>query len=298
MKSLLIKMQKALHLHLEMEKRSPKCIGAEYAVFEKYDGWYMYVDCIDGEWQGIRSSTGRTLPSMAYYDQKLAEGPKPNQDLRLIFEATIPGMVFTELNGRFNQKQVALTDVVFKCHDVLLAKYPHTKFEKRYNRLEQVVRAMRTDSALRAFEIAPILAVTSCPKEWKRLYEEIVSQPNGEGVILKLWQGAYESGKRDHTLMKIKCEVTLDLWVRGIGRGEAGSKYENTVGFLLVENKAGRQFTVSGMTDAQRHQWHQHPSDIVGKVVEIQAMKILANGSLREGRFKAVRYNKTIKDID
>ena len=36
--------QKALHLHLEEAKKSPKHLGHEYMIFEKYDGWFMYVD--------------------------------------------------------------------------------------------------------------------------------------------------------------------------------------------------------------------------------------------------------------
>ena len=43
--------QKALHLHLEEAKKSPKHLGHEYMIFEKYDGWFMYVDCINGVWQ-------------------------------------------------------------------------------------------------------------------------------------------------------------------------------------------------------------------------------------------------------
>ena len=35
-----------------------------------------------------------------------------------------------------------------------------------------------------------------------------------------------------------------------------------------------------------------------GQIVEIEAMMRLANGSLREGRFKAVRHDKTVEDID
>ncbi|ARM70554.1 DNA ligase [Shewanella phage SppYZU05] len=293
-----IEMQKALHLADAEAKKAPKHLGLEYAVFEKYDGWYMYVDCIDGVWQGIRSSTHRPLPSMAYYDALLAAGPKPNQNLRLIFEATIPDMVFKDLNGRFNQTKVALKDVVFKCHDVLFEKYPFSIFTKRYERMEQVVNYLRKSPELRCFEIAPILATSADKDVWLEHYNRIIDQPNGEGIILKQTNAMYEQGKRAHSLMKVKCEVTLDLLVRGIGRGEVGSKYEHTTGFLIVENKAGQRFTVSGMTDGQRDHWFAHPDDIVGKVVEIKAMKVLANGSLREGRFKAIRFNKTVNDID
>ena len=40
------------------------------------------------------------------------------------------------------------------------------------------------------------------------------------------------------------------------------------------------------------------PHSIIGKVVEVQAMQILDNGSLREGRMKAVRHDKDRSEID
>jgi ATP-dependent DNA ligase len=290
--SLCVAVQKALHLHLEEEKKAPKHLGHMYAVMEKFDGWYMYVDCINGVWQGIRSKTGRKLKSMGWYDRQLAAGPKPNQDLRLIFEATIPGMIFKDLNGRFNQSKVELQGVVLQCHDVLFKKYPHTIFEKRYDRLKSVVNHLNYDW----MKVVKILAVSDDVSVYHYWYEHIISQPNGEGVILKKWDASYAEGKRDHTLMKIKCDLTLDLLVVGGGRGEG--KYANTLGYLIVEEKDGRRHQVSGMSDAERNAWFENFQLINQKIVEVQAMKRLPNGSLREARFKAVRHDKTIEDRD
>jgi DNA ligase-1 len=52
------------------------------------------------------------------------------------------------------------------------------------------------------------------------------------------------------------------------------------------------------MTDAQRELWWAEPTLINGKVVEVKAMKELPDGSLREPRFKCIREDKTIGDID
>ena len=56
--------------------------------------------------------------------------------------------------------------------------------------------------------------------------------------------------------------------------------------------------TQSGMTDAQRDEWWKAESAIIGKVVEIKAMKRLKDGSLREPRFKSIRFDKTVSEID
>lgn len=297
--TLSIEVQKALHLHLEEDKKAPKHLGHEYAVFEKYDGWYMYVDCIDGVWQGIRSKTGRLLRSMDWYNELLEAGPKPNQNIRLIFEAVIPGMIFKDLNGQFNQTKKRLTNVVCWCHDVLFQKYPHTIFSKRYDRLISVLKHLDYGWLRRA----PILGLFDDPEVWKSHYERIVSNRDeyghfGEGVILKKWDAPFNPGKRDYTLMKIKCELTLDLLVVGWGKGKPGTKYEDTLGFLVVKEMDGTTHQVSGMSDDQRAEWARDFELIRGQVVEVAAMKRLPNGSLREARFKAVRYDKIAADID
>ena len=283
--------QKALHLHLEEAKKSPKHLGHEYMIFEKYDGWFMYVDCIDGVWQGIRSKTGRRLPSMAMYDRLLEAGPKPNQDVRVIFEAIIPEKVFAELNGMFNQQQYELTNAVLMCHDILFAKYPHTIFSKRYDRLKSVIDFLSYDW----MRLAPILTTSADTAIWMNLYHSIVDR-NGEGVIAKKADAPYAAGKREHTLMKIKRDLTLDVLVVGMVEGKG--KYAGTLGALVVEEKSGQRHEVSGMGDEARHLWWNNRNLILGQIVEVEAMMRLANGSLREGRFKAVRHDKTREDID
>lgn len=294
-----ISVQKALHLHIEEDKKAPKHLGQEYAIFEKYDGWYMYVDFIDGKWQGIRSKTGRQLYSMGWYNEQLEAGPKPNQNLRLVFEATIPGLIFKDANGRFNQTEERLNNVVCMCHDILFQKYPHTIFEKRYDRLISVLKHLDFSWLRRA----GILGLSSDPDVWRKYYESIINIRDqfghtGEGIILKKWDAAYSAGKRNYTLMKIKCELTLDLEIISWGKGKPGSKYENTLGYLVVREKSGLTHQVSGMDDMQRDYWAKNFDLIRGQVAEIAAMKRLPNGSLREARFKAIRHDKTVADID
>ena len=290
-------MQKALHLYLEEEKKNPKFLGSRYAVFEKYDGWYFYADWNYGEFQGIFTSAGRRVHSMALYETSLRdEAVVPTKGRwRIIFEGTIPDLVFSELNGQFNQRQKHLTNVIFKCHDLVNRDDLSVPFLQRYANLKAVIDK---NCHLRYLELAPILAITHNVTEWYSIYEEIIADPRREGVILKHTLAPYAAGKRNYTLMKIKCELTLDLLVIDVAPGKRGSKYENTLGYLVVQGKDKKKHQISGMTDAQRTEWILDPSKIVGKVVEVVAMKKLENGSLREPRFKAIRYDKTEKDTD
>ena len=96
--------------------------------------------------------------------------------------------------------------------------------------------------------------------------------------------------------MKIKEELTLDLLVIGMEEGEG--KFKGTLGALVVRERDGTEHKVSGMTLKQRNAWWTNPLGIRGVVVEIAAMKRLPNGSLREPRYKATRFDKTVADID
>lgn len=177
------KPQKALHLHLEEDKKKSKHQGHEYCVMEKFDGWYMYVDLIDGEWQGIRSKTGRTLPSMAKYDKLLEELPVPAANCRFIFEAVIPQedgprgyMEFKDCNGLFNQKKRALDNVVIKMHDVLIEGRSNAVFGQRYNTLSHMFQHWaKTDHVGSWLQQVPILLHSSDKVDWILLYNEIVA---------------------------------------------------------------------------------------------------------------------------
>lgn len=283
-----MKPQKALHFHLEEAKRNPKYKGKAYAVLEKYDGWYVYVDIVNGKSQGIRSKTDRLIPSLALYNEYLAETDFwkcPN--CRIIMEATIPGLDFHTLNGQLNQKQRELDNVVFYCHDMV---DDHAHFQERYRKLRKCLE----DISHNSFKLAPVINVSSLPEVWMQHAQDVWAR-GGEGVILKAVNASYAPDKRDYTLMKIKQEETLDLLCIGVKRGEG--KYAGTLGAITVKDKAGKHYDVSGMSDGERDSWWHSPDRIVGRVVEVQCMKRLENG-LREPRFKAIRHDKTEQDID
>jgi len=290
--------QKALHLHKDEDLKTPKHQGRSYMIMEKFDGWFMYVDCINGKWQGIRSKTGRVLPSMGHYSRVMEGLKAPKIDIRLIFEAVIPFkhgprgyMEFKDCNGKFNQTNHELQNVILKCHDLLLPK--NLPFHRRYAKLEQCLK--NWDAKFMHF--VPVLHTSKDKDEWIHFYNHVLDK-DGEGVILKCPNAVYSPKKRNADILKIKREITIDALVVGITEGKPGGKYVRTLGTLVVKTKNGALNNVSGMTDTQRIKWFNNPEAIVGKVVECTAMKILADGRLREGRFKAERFDKTEKDID
>lgn len=288
--------QKAKHLHLEEALKSPNHLGKDYCVMQKFDGWFMYIDCVNGVWQGIRSKTGRLLPSMAAYSRAFEKAELSDLSFRLIFEAYIPGVVFKDQNGLYNQKKTELNNVDLMCHDILFLSYPHSTFTKRYSRL--TTACARLSTVVPAVQLVPILATSQSKEEWLNYYEDVLKLPQGEGIILKEAHAEYTQKARNAGILKIKCELTLDVLVVGLAEGKKGSKYTGTLGTLIVREASGKEHPVSGMTDEQRTLWWDTPEIIMDAVVEIQAMKRLPNGSLREARFKAERHDKSVEDID
>lgn len=277
--------QPALHLYQEEEKKKPKFVDEPYAIFEKYDGWYGYFDSRDPV---IKSRNGRAIPSVAHLNS-LLEGQVT--DGVLIFEILLTDVTeFAVLNGVLNRKEPA-KNAYIKVHDFYSTLYPLAPLNKRIAKAYEIVDSIN-DVRVRH---APVLGVSRNPETWKEKARAIMGE-GSEGIILKAINAPYMQDKRNYTLMKIKMEVTLDLLVISLVRGEG--KYSNTLGTLRCVDKAGNVHNISGMSDNQRVEWWETPSLIINKVVEVQAMCVLKDGGLREPRFKAVRYDKTEKDID
>jgi len=280
-----MKPQKALHLYIEEEKKNPKYIDHEYMMFEKYDGWYGYKD----PGQPIMSRNMRAIPSVEWLNPILDE---TNFSGRLIFEILVKNVPnFHELNGILNRTVGGYLahGAYLMMHDLVL--HEAIPFYMRYNMLEEAVKKMNNDRVVLAHPLGESKRVST----WKEVARDVWAE-GGEGIVLKRSDAPYSFGKRNYDLMKIKEEVTLDLLVVGVTQGEG--KYAGSLGSLVCKTKNGNIHNVSGMTDAERHTWWTNIEDIIDKVIEVKAMKVMPDGSLREPRFKAIRYDKSPSDID
>ena len=277
-----MKMQKALHLHLQEDKVRQDHLKKDYFIFEKYDGWYGYLDEKD---RGVRSSSGRLIPSMKNLSSEIS---KIHQG-RLIFEIIIPGIPFAITNGILNRKSEQAEDAILMVHDwVVDCSEP---FYKRYNKLASLVNVIDNPRVM----LAPIVMTSQNPLVWKAEAETMWNKGK-EGVILKRTLAPYSPGKRNYDLMKIKEEVTVDLLVVGVEVGKG--KYSDTLGKLVLIDSKGVHHKVSGMTDFERTIWWNRPGDIIGSVIEVKAMKKLPDGQLREPRFTHIRHDKSANQID
>lgn len=283
--------QKAKHLYAELDKKKPACEGVEYAIFEKYDGWYGYIDLDGTDKAWIMSRADRAIPSLVELSRQLRGAAPKDLVGRLIFEITIPSIPdFSTLNGVLNRSKAPCQadGVVLKCHDFIEA-----------NNLILLERTVRLYDVLKAINLDWVQEATihgyGSYTDVQAFAEEVWAR-GGEGAIGKAINEPYHAGKRDFSLIKVKEDVDADLLVCGMVAGKG--KYSDTLGALVCRDKANNKHTISGMTDEQRYQWWSNPEAILGKVVEIKAMKKLNDGQYREPRFKAVRFDKTVADID
>lgn len=291
-----MKPQLALHLFKDEEKKKPKSTGLKYMIFEKYDGWYGYIDFRrvgTEDTNKIMSRARRPIPSLREFSKRLHKKFLDSGlvDGRMIFEIRVKNYPeFKDLNGILNRSKgdCEATGAYIHVHDYIPCNQPEMPFIHRYTCATYMVDTLRLPDV----HIAELLGVgdTTIMKH----YFEQITKMRGEGVIGKNPESIYEPGKRNHNLLKIKEEVTLEMRVVGVAEGEG--KYHGTLGTLVCVDSSGNRHHVSGMSDAERMIWWNDPQKIIGQVVQIKAMKVLENGSLREGRFDCIRYDK--EEID
>ncbi len=107
------------------------------------------------------------------------------------------------------------------------------------------------------------------------LYHQILRE-KGEGLVLKNRNSLYRPGGRDRSWLKIKPRPTFDWVICGFTGGKG--KYEDMIGAITYGgyDEFGQLQSIgacSGMTDAQRILFTQHPDHYVGKVIEIAAQE-------------------------
>ena len=283
--------QKAKHLFLEMDKKKPD-IEQPYMMFEKHDGWFGFLDfpsCI------IHSRQLREIPSVKELSDSIREH-RPDVKGRLVFEIMIEGMEvdsFHELNGILNRKYEQAEDVYLMVHDFI----PDFQFcsmtaHHRYQFAKEIVARLGHPQV----RLSPVLGVSQDPKRWHET-AELIQARGGEGLILKARNALYTQGKRISTLMKIKEEVTVEMLVTSVIEGKGD--HEGMAGKLICKDEVGQLHEI-GMgcsTHVERTHWFERPTNIVGKVVEIKAMKKLKDGKYREPRFKAQRFDKGVHEL-
>jgi len=213
--------------------------------------------------------------------------------LVLLGEAWWPGKdQFSEISGHFRRHSESdkLRMVVFDCLTLaeFEAGYSPVGYLERLNRLPPVA----------AWDISPdpiqLVRSYSRREEPQDFCNRLVEKGGYDGAVYRDPNGIWQRGRgTTGELLKIKRSLSFDLRVTAIYEGLG--KNAGRVGAIGVSFK-GQELRCNAGTDQEREQWWACPADIIGKIVEVEAMDFSSEGLLREPRYKGIRHDKLEPD--
>ena len=251
-----------------------------YFMSQKLDGVFVCAHKKEDNTVVMLSSSGKQYVSLKHLEESMSTILKPLESI--IFEAYVPNVEQSVISGLVrNTKQQALIIQAW-CHTLITKDNTEPYSETIHELWSRIV-----DKEPYGVFIVPQMRINNI-YEVSSFYNEVVSI-DGEGLILRDIRVPYLHGKRNKSMVKIKKTFTVDIPVIGVLEGKG--KYTGTTGALVCKFY-GKELTISGFSDELRRTWWDNPELIVGKIVEVETMRVTSGGSLREPRFKRVRYDK------
>lgn len=167
------------------------------------------------------------------------------------------------------------------------------RFPARRKQLNQIEDVLKQNNVT-TVRVLPLLYQGTDQSQIKHWMDYAVEH-DWEGVMINL--DAEYFRKRHSAILKAKTFFTVDLRVVGFESGKLGSKYENTLGSLVLKYK-DNTVNADGMTDAMRDEIWKNKEKYLGKIAEIQhkgETKDNKTGkpSLNFPKFKCWRDDKT-----
>lgn len=298
----------------EWDKQSSK-LRKKYARVEELtnEGGYVWQPKYDGIHAIINTTTrkattreGNELPSIQHVVDYLSNAVGAGWVFQ--GEVWLPDVPFKDISGAARRQylQPQLGVVLYDCHHTVefAAGRNSVSYASRYRDLldnSAMVAGyphIRIGSSFNADE-APLGG-------WQVLAQEYVRRGGYDGLILRDTRAQWQTGTaRNGELIKVKPSVTLDLRCNGVIQGEG--KHAGKLGAISVSFNGVNSCVGTGFSDQQRDEFWQAatgnaPDDEcvspIGQIVEVECMCVNANGTLREPRFKAVRWDKNKADDD
>lgn len=264
---------------------------------EKLDGVFCLAYVCNGKCH-IYSRTGEVYTSLEHLKPELIDLSKASQCDVIIFEAYVDGVSQPTISGWCRDTKRQHLEVESYVHDMLtFSEFKNCDTENgyadRYDYMQHCFKQLRPTKHIHlvdswiVFSFAALMA-----------WAESIWSRGGEGVVYRDFFAGYMAGKRNSTMVKIKKAVSFDLKVIAVKEGTG--KYKGSTGYLICQDRKGKIVKVgSGLTDEQRRTWWSPwgYDEIVGSIVQIDAMKVSSKGVLREPRFKGIRFDKMEADV-
>ena len=279
--------------------------GSKYMLQVKYDGVFGFAIYEGSNWK-IYGRTGKKLRNVGLLELQF-EGW--DRDAVYIGEICLPSASLEELSGIVNPNRTKpldeVPDLEFWLHDCvcrndfLVGYSPLTadwRWDDLYRRYQQAATTPYLKVVMTKFDVDETRI---------RLIAEGVIDKGYEGVVVKQQDADWKAGRKNHCSMKIVRGCDYDL--RCIGVEEGLGKRQGMVANAIVEwrkfgDPAGEQVRLpvdlgKGFTDERRIElWHKQ-DQIVGRVVEVHALQVGSQGSLRLPKVSSIRVDKEEPDL-
>lgn len=283
----------------KMSKFTEKQAKYPCIVQEKYDGVFVFAvkdnnKCI------FLSRTGEPYLSMNHLSSYMLNILDSAEKDIVLFEAYIErtpqAMISVFCRDKTNQHS-ELRAVV---HDILsFEEYMGDKKTPYINRLDLLRHVVslnpKSDKWGNDYIYLPKQITAHNITDIRDFAQQIFNK-GGEGVVVKNPKMGYQRGKRNTNMMKLKQKISFDLKVVDVERGHG--QFQNAVGALICQYSKGRTISVgSGLRPQDRYRFWTNRELIIGKIVEVEAMRLTESGLLREPIYKGIRYDKETPDF-
>ena len=262
---------------------------------EKLDGVFCLAVIIDGDCY-LYSRTGEEYLSLNHLKGEFLYLAKESQLDVFIFEAYSRGLDQPTISGCCRDTKEQHPSINAYIHDAMtLEDFRTCDTDNYYARYCYLQSIMKNISYFYFLHCVPQKEVYSL--KHLQEYADYMIAKGCEGVVAREEFSSYQAGKRNKSMIKVKKGVSFDLKVVALEEGEG--KYKCHCGKLVCEDSNGIKVRVgSGLTDEQRKLWWSAhgSSEILGKIVQIDAMAVSTKGVLREPRFKGIRTDKVEVD--
>ena len=295
--------------------------SSEYVAEEKIDGCHYYT--IGDRFFGPRISerTGEPVEktdNFPHLQEALLRAGFP----RLILDGEIhyvgkTSQDVTPVTGALPENAIKFQEqhdwVQYRVYDILCDPLGNWLVNKPWRYRREVLEAV----CEKLSKLTPYLKINPVVYDNKQQFVESVLAAGGEGGVIKHVNGLYVMGKRPMwNQMKIKQEDTDDViimnfappnrlyegknllnwpyWDNGVPVTEHYAK--KLIGSIIIgKYKDGELIKVgqcTGMTETQRRQFSEQPSNFIGKVISIKFMEKTNDGAYRHASFVGVHPDK------
>lgn len=273
---------------LDIDKAKPEKLKWPMLFSEKIDGVYCLALKYDYT-VTIYSRTGEVYVSMKHIENQLSY-VMSDGDI-VIFEAYEPNTAQSVISGHCRDTKAQHPELTAYCHQyIAIEEFVHGG-ENTFKESYEILCDMMSCTDIEVIHQILVYSLDEAMELTKFIWAN-----GGEGSILRNPNGVFQGGKRNDNVLRIKQGESYDLMV--VGRYPGKGKYTGMVGGIICRFKDDKFIAIgTGLSDAQRKLWWDHPEEIDGFIVQIDAMRGSSKGKLREPRFKGIRYDKDVADF-